>query len=628
MKTWTFILMLLAGFFLNGIAQTTFSDQIVIFDDFDDVNNVLAADVDNDGDMDIFSSSSLIRSILLFKNAGNGDFDAPIYMGDGIIPRVISSFFVADLDNDGDVDIVFATYEEPGFNDHYLAWIENDGNGGFGIEQEISSSESGIRRVYVSDLDNDGDLDLLTASFYDNHVSWYENDGSGNFGSPQFISTVNGASSVYASDLDNDGDLDVISASYNDNKIAWYENDGSGNFGPEEIISTNVYHASFVSAADLDNDGDLDVLSSSEEYYAAWYENDGSGNFGSPVTISGDMVGGTSIYATDLDSDEDLDIISPLADAVLWYENDGFGYFSSYQVISTQVLSTRSVCASDLDNDGDMDVLSASLDDDKIAWYKNNYHNFVQPENKTGCENAQQSFTVLPANATAYQWQIKDGDIYEDLLDNNQYSGTSTATFLISNLDMELDSNQYRCKLTYSDASTVSNDAMLTVLPAPVTDNIVGNPNPAPYETCTYAVNSTPGSTYEWAIEGGAIMDDNQNTIEVLWGEEGYGSLTLTETAANGCAGLPVELQIIIDVREIANKYNIQVFPNPSTGKLIISGEKINSINILDQEGRSIWKDRVHDENIQLDLSEYARGEYFIQFLLEDEVFTRKLILK
>ena len=36
-----------------------------------------------------------------------------------------------------------------------------------------------------------------------------------------------GARSVYAVDIDNDGDMDMLSASYNDDKIAWYENDGA-----------------------------------------------------------------------------------------------------------------------------------------------------------------------------------------------------------------------------------------------------------------------------------------------------------------------------------------------------------------------------------------------------------------
>ena len=84
-------------------------------------------------------------------------------------------------------------------------------------------------------MDGDGDLDVLSASYADDKIAWYENtDGDGSFGSEQVISTAaNGATSVFAADVDGDGDLDVLSASYRDDKIAWYENtDGRGALGP------------------------------------------------------------------------------------------------------------------------------------------------------------------------------------------------------------------------------------------------------------------------------------------------------------------------------------------------------------------------------------------------------------
>jgi len=149
------------------------------------------------------------------------------------------------------------------------------GNASFSPQQIISTLANGARSVYVADLDGDGDLDVLSSSYYDDEIAWYENTGNGTFGSQQIISTLaDGAYSVYAADLDGDGDLDVLSASATDDEIAWYENTGSGTFGSQQIISTLANGARSVYAADLDGDGDLDVLSASYlDDEIAWYEN-------------------------------------------------------------------------------------------------------------------------------------------------------------------------------------------------------------------------------------------------------------------------------------------------------------------------------------------------------------------
>ena len=61
--------------------------------------------------------------------------------------------------------------------------------------------------------------------------------------SAEVIISVNadGSWSVYATDLDGDGDMDVLSgASANDNKIAWYRNNGNGTFTTMPPISINA----------------------------------------------------------------------------------------------------------------------------------------------------------------------------------------------------------------------------------------------------------------------------------------------------------------------------------------------------------------------------------------------------
>ena len=94
-------------------------------------------------------------------------------------------------------------------------------------EHAISTSADGAYFVYAADVDGDGDIDVLSASYLDDKIAWYENDGSESFTEHAISTSADGAWSVYAADVDGDGDMDVLSASSRDDKIAWYEQEGS-----------------------------------------------------------------------------------------------------------------------------------------------------------------------------------------------------------------------------------------------------------------------------------------------------------------------------------------------------------------------------------------------------------------
>ena len=72
----------------------------------------------------------------------------------------------------------------------------------------------------MADIDGDGDVDVVGASYYDSSLRWFENDGNGEF-TPHLISqAVNEGQGVTVADVDNDGDADIITASSGDNTIA------------------------------------------------------------------------------------------------------------------------------------------------------------------------------------------------------------------------------------------------------------------------------------------------------------------------------------------------------------------------------------------------------------------------
>ena len=323
----------------------------------------------------------------------------------------VVSVYATDLDGDGDADVLSASYR-----DDKIAWYENLGGGSFGVQQVITTAADGAYSVYATDLDGDGDADVLSASIHDDKIAWYENLGGGSFGSQQVLTTAAvGAHSVYATDLDGDGDADVLSASIFDDKIAWYENLGGGSFGLQQVITTSADYARFVYATDLDGDGDADVLSASQDdNKIAWYENLGGGSFGVQQVITTSANGALTVYATDLDGDGDADVLSAsiFDDKIAWYENLGGGSFGVQQVITTSANFAHSVYATDLDGDGDADVLSASRDDNKIAWYENLGGGSFGP---------QQVITTSADGARSVYATDLDGDGDADVLSASQF---------------------------------------------------------------------------------------------------------------------------------------------------------------------------------------------------------------
>ena len=352
----------------TAVAPATFPlAENTISTSADGAYSVYAADLDGDGDQDILSASFNDDKVAWYRNNGSGGFGTEQVISTSV--DAAASIYAADLDGDGHQDIVIASQ----YNDKII-WYRNEGSGGFSPEQVISASADVAASVFAADLDGDGDQDVLSASQFDDKIAWYRNNGSGGFSTEQIISTsADVAVSVYAADLDGDGDQDVLSASVDDNKIAWYRNNGSGGFTEQPAISTSAAGAYSVYAADLDGDGDQDVLSASFGDNIAWYRNNGSGSFTEQTAISTSANGPYSVYAADIDGDGDQDVLSASFndDKIAWYRNNGSGGFSTEQVISTSAAGAFSVYAADLDGDGDQDVLSASFNDNTIAWYRN-----------------------------------------------------------------------------------------------------------------------------------------------------------------------------------------------------------------------------------------------------------------
>ena len=208
--------------------------------------------------------------------------------------------------------------------------------------EEVRSSS-----IAFADIDNDGDQDVLITGYGDYRGSGYPisklygNDGNGNF--IEILDTPFEAvafSSIGFIDIDNDGDQDVLITGQNNNGQAiskLYTNDGNGNF--TEVLNTpfDGVRSSSIAFADIDNDGDQDVLITGWTDFwfvgiSKLYTNDGFGNFTEVLDTPFDGVGESSIAFADIDSDGDQDVLitghNGDEGSSILYTNDNNGNFT------------------------------------------------------------------------------------------------------------------------------------------------------------------------------------------------------------------------------------------------------------------------------------------------------------
>lgn len=237
-----------------------------------------AADFDNDGDMDIVGGANAGDALVVFANDGNENFLilTVLSVGDnrtnGV--RVVK---VADVNGDTDPDIVVAAFAGDTFS-----WYENDGNGVFTPHTiDDSVNADGATAVDVADLDGDGDMDIAAGSNSADQFLWYENDGNENF-TTNIIDNISsysiGPRGLSLVDLEQDGDMDIITAAITGDAFAWYENDGSGNFTGAVISVDPTYSngAFAITSADIDGDMVADIVTAANISDAfSWFRTDG-----------------------------------------------------------------------------------------------------------------------------------------------------------------------------------------------------------------------------------------------------------------------------------------------------------------------------------------------------------------
>jgi hypothetical protein len=329
------------------------------------------ADIDGDDDLDLFIGAVEGDRYYLLENRAGTFVDVTDASGIALAAANTFSGAFGDYDRDGDVDLALTHWGNPERDDTETLW-RNRGDGTFESASEVS-------RIAQSLIESSDPIELqirAPGSLLDNSFT------------PNF------------SDLDGDGDLDLLIASdFRTSQV--YSNDGDGTFTrttDRQVIKDQAGMGAAV--ADYDNDGDMDWFVTSIYkigdgpsdligYGNRLYANDGSGTF-TDVTDTARVANGGWAWGScfaDFDNDGLQDIVhvngwreesdepdnNYVEDQIRLFRSEGDGTFTEGATNAglTDRGQGRGIACFDADRDGDLDIVVTNNDDNQIVFYEN-----------------------------------------------------------------------------------------------------------------------------------------------------------------------------------------------------------------------------------------------------------------
>jgi hypothetical protein len=512
--------------------QENFTTQIIA-GTINNPSTLAIGDIDGDNDLDLAVGGR--DDIVWYRNEGGGSFTPiPVYNEAGL---TFNSIYIIDFNGDGTIDIVSGADSDDKIIVH--------ANDGFESFTHTTVSTASTYYFDIADVNLDGHLDLVYSDNSAREHVWLENTGNSiDFITHKIARSSNSTPySLVAGDIDLDGDIDLLNATYGPgNGVFWYENDGNENFTEHPFGTSYFYHADLV---DLDNDGDLDVVAlKSSNYYG--YLNDGTGVF-TDLDIPGSFSQPNAASFGDVDRDGDQDIITSeiSGNNVSWLENsllisdcpgvsivfDEIGDKGKAWSWSTDGVATfnnaalKSPIISNLSNG---ELVSVDVTDEKgcvttaEAYVKLKPQPTISATNPGVCDPLEVTFTNVPDGIYDIDY---DGGTWPDI---EVESGS--ASFSVSN-------GTYNDLSITVDGCTSLDDPDVTVDDGPpgiFVDNVVPAATCGGNGTINLSFNNVPNETYTIGYDAGSF------DIEVLGGTASipapaglYENLSIT--LINGC---------------------------------------------------------------------------------------------
>lgn len=212
------------------------------------------ADLDADGDLDLVFGGTAGMRVLL--GDGTGDFDLE-YVAGFFSGRFTTT---ADLDGDDNLDILVLRGATIGVTTELRVFL-GDGSGDFVPLAPIPLGTNCLG-LALADFDDDSLLDVVVTSLDENNLYVLLGDGAGSFDLLSILPVTVAPVDVITRDLDSNGTIDLIVSHTGSSVVSTRSGNGDGTFDAAELYETGLAGTSFMTAADFNEDGLLDVVTS------------------------------------------------------------------------------------------------------------------------------------------------------------------------------------------------------------------------------------------------------------------------------------------------------------------------------------------------------------------------------
>ena len=394
---------------------------------------IKACDINGDGSLDLViavNAWSEPGATIVLGN-GDGTFQSPQNLSD--VTRV-TSLAVGDLNGDGLPDLALAHY------DGNLGILLGNGNGTFQAEKSatVGLVQYGYNKeLTLNDINHDGILDLLVFDQWGETVQILIGQGNGTFGlTQQILQTDLNLNSLAFADFNNDGQVELATFGYG--ALSLFSDLGDGTFHRmfEDFIVTGSYTIS-VTLHDINHDGNLDLIQGNNRGSISVLLGNGNGSFqqAQDIDVGGMWPDQITIADVNDDGNPDLIVRNSYSSGVLL--GNGNGSFQAMHLLLIDPWLSfypgrGSVAVGDVNGDGKVDLVFSDLDGTNGS----GIHVFL------GDGNGNFQFAGdVPSGAAQDSISIGDfnGDGHQDLINGIVFLGNGDGTFAYDESDYVAD---------------------------------------------------------------------------------------------------------------------------------------------------------------------------------------------